>query len=297
MPLLQSGKANEALQVLNSQVQTNPNDSLAYNLMCRVHYQLEHWEEAIRAAEKSVALAPQDSEYHQWLARAYGRKAEAAGPLAALSLVRKVKNEFEKAVALDPEGKNLSARSDLSEFYIEAPFFMGGDKSKARRLVEFVRNRDAALAASMLAHLDEKQNAKEHAERDYKAAIQASGDMARYWVALAAFYRRQGRIGEMEEALTKSLNTPREDKIALFDGAVVLLAAGRNFPEATRMLKRYLSPDDPVEDGPAFHAHYMLGLLQEKQGNREAATAEYHAALALASGYRPAQDALARMGR
>jgi tetratricopeptide (TPR) repeat protein len=101
----------------------------------------------------------------------------------------------------------------------------------------------------------------------------------------------------MEAAITKSLNAPRKDPIALFDGATVLLAAGRNFPEAIRMFQQYLSMADPAEDGPAFRAHYLLGLLREKQGEFKAAADEYRAALALASDYRPAQEALARINR
>lgn len=295
--LLQNGKADEALAVLNSQIEKNPNDARACNLIGRVYFQLERWDDAIRAAERSVALAPDESEYHQWLARAYGKKAETAGAVTAFSLVRKVKAEFEKAVALDAAGKNLSARADLAEFYIEAPYVMGGDKTKAKRLAESVMSQDPALANYMLAMLEEKQNAKDHAEVNYRAAIQASGDPARYWVILASFYRRMGRLEDMEAAIAKSLAAPRKDGVSLFDGASLLLTSGRDFPGATRMFRQYLSLDDPAEDGPAFQAHYLLGLLLEKQGEQKAAAGEYRAALALAREFQPAQEALARVSR
>jgi tetratricopeptide (TPR) repeat protein len=293
--LLQNGRANEALQVLNAQVRDHPNDARAYNLMCRSYYEVEQWPEAIRAAEKSLMLDSQNSEYHQWLARSDGRKAESAGVFAAISLVRKVKAEFEKAVALDPAGKNLSARADLAEFYIEAPFIMGGDKAKARRLADFVMNHDPALAHYIRGELTEKQNAKGEAEREYKAAVEASGNQAHYWVMLAAFYRRSGRLDEMQATVARSLSAPQKDGLALFDGAQVLLAGGRNFPEATRMFREYLAGNDLAEDGPALEAHYLLGLLLEKQGDPKSAAGEYRAALALGSNYRPAQDALARV--
>jgi tetratricopeptide (TPR) repeat protein len=295
--LLQNGRADEALLALNSQIRKNPNDARAYHVMARTYFQLEHWEEAIRAAEKAVELAPQESEYHQWLGRAYGKKAEAAGPLAALSLVRKVKVEFEKAVMLDPAGKNLSARVDLAEFYTEAPYVLGGDKTKARHLAAFITNLDSALGDCVLGRVEEKQNARSRAEQQYQAAIQASGSLARYWVELAGFYRRAGRLTEMEAAINQSLATPRKEGISLFDAASVLMAAGRNFPGAIDMLRRYLTLEYPGEDGPAFQAHYWLGLLLEKQGEEKAAASEYRAALALASQYRPAQEALARLSR
>lgn len=296
--LLQSGRADQALKVLNSQVQANPNDARAYNLMCRVYFQLEDWDDAIGAAEKSVALAPDNSEYHQWLARIYGEKAETIGKVhfvSAISLVRKVKAEFERAVSLDRDGKNLSARADLAEFYTEAPSIMGGDKAKARTLAEFVMTHDPALGHYMLARIEEKQNAKERAEQEYKAAIDASNNLARYWISLGSFYKRTGRLNEMQASVTRSVTAHREQGIALFDGASLLLNAGRDFPEAVKMFRQYLSLDDPTEDGPAFHAHYLLGMLLEKQGDAKAAAAEYRAALALASEYLPAKEALARV--
>lgn len=293
--LLQNGKANQALQVLNARIQKDANDAQAYNLMARVYFQLEHWDDAIHAAEKSIALAPDVSEYHQWLARACGEKAESAGAVTAFNLVRRVKSEFERAVTLDADGKNLSARVDLAEFYIEAPYVMGGDKTKARHLADFVMQHDPALAHYMLAKLEEKQNSRNRAEKEYQAAIESSGNKAKYWVSLGSFYRRTGRPEDMESAINKSLMAKQDEGVPLFDGASQLLTSGRNFPQAIQMLRRYLSLDDPVEDGPAFQAHYFLGLLLEKQGDAKAAAVEYRAALALASDYRPAQDALTRL--
>lgn len=295
--LLRGGKADQALLALTSQIQHNPDDARAYNLQSRVYFQLEDWENAIHASERAVTLAPQEGEYHQWLARAYGKKAEAAGAMSALSLVRKVKAEFERAVALDPSGKNLSARVDLAEFYIEAPYVMGGDKTKAKQLADFVAKQDPALGDYILATLKEKENAQEEAEQGYMRAIQASGNLARYWVSLASFFHRAGRLDQMEWAVTKSMSVSRSESAPLFDGATVLVHAGRNFPQAIRMFQQYLSLDNPDEDGPVFQAHYFLGFLFEKQGDRKAAAAEYRAALALASGYRPAQDGLQRVSR
>src|SRR5262249_46242867 len=127
--LLKAGRADEAIRVINAEIQANPNDASAYNRMSRVYFQLEQWDIALRMAEKSVALEPHNSVYHQWLGRAAGRKAEVSNPFTAFGLARRVKSEFERAVALD--GANLSARTDLAEYYLEAPSFLGGDKNKA----------------------------------------------------------------------------------------------------------------------------------------------------------------------
>ena len=109
--LLKTGKADEALQLLNLEVQAHPNNAVAYNMLCRVYYQLEFWDTSMRMAEKSVSLEPRNSLYHQWLGRAAGRKAENSNPFTAFGLARRVRSEFEHAVALD--GSNLTARTDL----------------------------------------------------------------------------------------------------------------------------------------------------------------------------------------
>jgi tetratricopeptide (TPR) repeat protein len=285
--LVKAGRADEALRVLNTTVEQSPNDARAYNLLCRVYFQLELWDDSVRMAEKAVALAPQNSSYHQWLGRAMGRKAEVANPFTAFNLARKVKTEFERAVALDDN--NLSARSDLSEFYLEAPAFLGGDKKKARQQAEFVASRDPARGSYILGRVEEKQSSG-RAEAEYKKAVAESPVPAPYWVELAHFYRRAGRLNDMETAA-------RAGDVTEFDVANLLLHAGRNFSGAIQILQRYIAQENPTEEGPLFQAHYLMGMLLEKQGRKKEATQEFQAALKLASQYKPARDALARVSR
>lgn len=294
MALLKAGKADQALHALNVIVAHEPNNAQAHNLLSRVYYQLELWDNSIHMAEKAVALEPQNSLYHLWLGQAMGRKAEDANPLTAFSLARKVKTEFERAVALDPN--NFPARADLSEFYLEAPNFLGGDKNKARQQADFMARRDPALAHYINARIEEKQG-NSGAEVEYKKAIAASNEPAHYWVELAHFYRRTGRFSEMEAAVSQSLGAARPGDVTEFDSAALLLHAGRNFAGATQMLRHYVSQQDPSEDGPVFEAHYLLGILLEKQGKKKEAVIEFMAAVTLAPQYKPARDALVRVSR
>lgn len=292
--LLRNGRADEARRVLDATLQRAPNDAQAYNLLCRLYFQLELWDNALRMAERSVALAPDNSEYHLWLGRAAGRKAENSNPFTAWGLARRVRSEFERAVALD--GSNLGARSDLAEYYIEAPGFLGGDKKKAREQGDAVAQHDPALASYIYARVEEKQG-NNHAEQEYKKALNASGNSARYWIELAYFYRRAGRLPEMENAIRQALSAPRNGAVPEYDGAYLFLRTGRDFRNAVQMLRKYLNGSTVEEDGPTFRAHYMLGQLLEKLGDTKGAEQEYHAAVSLASEYRPAQDALARVSR
>jgi tetratricopeptide (TPR) repeat protein len=293
-PLLKTGRADEALRLLNAEIQTHPNNAAAYNLLSRLYFQLEMWDTALRMAEKSVALEPHNSLYQQWLGRTAGRKAENSNPFTAFGLARRVKVAFERAVTLDPD--NIGARTDLAEYYLEAPAFLGGDKNKARLQGDAILPHDPGLANYIYARVEEKQGSG-RAEEQYKKAIAASGNSARYWVELAYYYRRAGRPQEMEAALMQSASAVNHDGMPAFDGAFILLRTGRNFPGAVQMLRQYLHGENLSEEGPAFRAQYLLGELLEKQGDHQGAAEEFRSALALAAQYRPARDALSRVSR
>src|SRR6266436_3522957 len=126
--LLAAGRVDQALQTLEQQIRTSPTAE-AYNLLCRAHFQLSAWDAGVPACEKATALAPNNGLYHLWLGRIYGEKADRAGFLKAAGLAGKVRAEFERAVELSP--KSWEARTDLAEFYLEAPGIVGGGKDKA----------------------------------------------------------------------------------------------------------------------------------------------------------------------
>ncbi len=95
-------------------------------------YAQARFEEAVAAFESAVATMPQRSDYHHWLAKAYGRLAETSGWVRAIELAKHTREALEKAVALDPQ--NAEAVADLLEYYKLAPKFLGGGKDKAEQL-------------------------------------------------------------------------------------------------------------------------------------------------------------------
>ena len=188
---------------------------------------MQKWDSAIAAGEKAVKLAPNNSEYHMWLGRAYGEKADHASFVTAAQLTKKIRQEFERAVELD--ASNVKARSDLAEFYIEAPAFMGGGKNKARREAEAIAQRNAAIGHWLQARIAEKDERFDVAEQEYKTAIQVSGNQGSYWLNLASYYKRRHRLSEMESAITQAIEADKKPPNVLFDAAQILFAAGRNF--------------------------------------------------------------------
>jgi len=89
-----------------------------YLLLAKSHLEMEQWDAAVKSAERTVAVDPQNSKYHEWLGKAYGEKADHVNPFSAMGLARKAGKEFEVAVQLDES--NFSARQALIEFDCKA---------------------------------------------------------------------------------------------------------------------------------------------------------------------------------
>jgi len=252
----------------------------------------EEWDRGIAECERARNLAPQNSLYHMWLGRIYGEKADRAGFLAAAGLAKKVRTSFEHAVELAPN--NWEARTDLAEFYLEAPVIVGGGKDKAREQAQALLALNPGMAHWVLARIAEKDKNTAEAEREYRAGIAATHGGSRAWLDFAIFLRHASRFEELQQALEEVEAAPVDRAESLMDGASLLLHAGRDFPLGVRLLHRYFTVGT-VEEGPASKAHAYLGELLEKQGDRRGAAEEYRAALALFRGYRRAEEGLKRL--
>jgi len=291
--LLAEGRADDAVRVLQQQVSLHPADAESFNLLCRAYFMMDEWDPALEACQRAVSLAPQNSMYQLWLGRVYGEKADHSSIFSAPGLAKQARSAFERAVQLDPG--NWEARADLGEFYAEAPGIVGGGKDKARAQGDALMAINPAMGHWVLARIAEKDKQPDVAEREYRAEIAASHSGARAWLDLAGFLRHEKRYDEMKQAL-RTLNSSLLDRPeALLHAAQQLFRSDLDLPFAVGLLERYLKA--PVEDGPAFKAHDLLGQIYEKQGDKRTAADQFRAALALAHSYTRAQENLKRVER
>lgn len=86
---------------------------------------------AIELLTRAAQLEPLNAHYALALGRAQGRKARDAGLVAQISLGKRAREGFERAVELDED--LLEARLDLVEFYGRAPSMMGRHQTIAKR--------------------------------------------------------------------------------------------------------------------------------------------------------------------
>jgi tetratricopeptide (TPR) repeat protein len=118
-----------AQQFFESYTSRHPTDAVGAFYLGRTLFEQQQYERALEWLEKAALLESTNSQYHLWLGRAYGHRAQRASILWQFPLARKVKFHFEKSVQLDPD--NVDARADLAEYYLKAPRILGGGKEKA----------------------------------------------------------------------------------------------------------------------------------------------------------------------
>lgn len=224
-----------------------PESVAAWFLKGLAYYQLDQHKEAVQAFEKALEAEPRNSTYANWLGKAWGRRAESASFLTAPSHARKARDYFEMAVKLDPH--NLEAVSDLFDYYVSAPGFLGGGTDKAEKLIQPVRDLNPGEYSYFQARLAEKRKDAGAAEKYYRSAAAADPRKAGRLLDLAKFLFRTGRTSEAESVITQAKALEPHATRINFVLAQEYIRTGQNREEAVRLLEEYLkaplTPDDP----------------------------------------------------
>jgi tetratricopeptide (TPR) repeat protein len=285
------GDYQSAISTLSAALIESPHDARVFHWRSRCYLEQEDYAKAVSDGERAVSERPDNAEYRRWLGRAYGGAAEHT---RSFSLARKVRLAFEQAVQLDPS--NLAARRDLAEFYLEAPWIIGGDSRKALKQVEAIADVDAV--AGHLAHaayaLHEKR--LDEAEADYERVLELRPGRIDPYLEVAGFYEARGDAAKFASVVEQADRAePSDARLSYYKG-VALVLANRNLADADRFFRTYLATSPRRSDFPSHAAaHEWLGRLDERLGDTMGAADEYRAALALDAGRKPAREALRRL--
>jgi tetratricopeptide (TPR) repeat protein len=218
-----------------------------YSLMGECYYMLGDFGKASEALERAVRLEPNNSEYHLWLGRAYGRRAETSTFFTAPGLASKARDHFERALALDTG--NAEAAGDLFEYYLEAPSFLGGGVSKAAALAEKTKNLDLAEYHYRLGRIADSKKEYKDAEEQFRRAMDLAPRQVGRVVDLANYLSRRGKYQESEAVFSLAEDIDPNNPKVMFERAKAYIQSKRNLDRARELLVRYLnsplSPNDP----------------------------------------------------
>ena len=251
--LYQQTQYSQALQIIEP---LEPKGAAEYELAGLCYYMLEDYKKATESFQKAVDTASGNSNYWDWLGRAYGKRAEHAFPLTAPAYASKARQYFEKAVELDPQ--NLEALDDLFEYYLQAPGFLGGGQDKAARLSERLRERAPARYHSLQARLAEKQKNLSDTEQHLRQALEAAPGEAGRHIDLARFLARQGRYSESDAAFDHAAQLAPASPNLKFQRARAYIDARRNAELARQLLQDYLKAPLTPDDPPRAEAQELL---------------------------------------
>lgn len=214
---------------------------------------------AIKYLEKAVALEPDQVDYLLNLADAYGGKVGSAGVFTQVRLAGKIRELLERAVRLAPA--NPETRAALVLFYSQAPALVGGGTDKA------------------------------HAQADALSAL----DPLRGRLAKAGIYGREKKYDEAFALFEAVLRENPGAYPALYSVGRLAAVSGERLDRGLECLQRCLTLPSPANQPTHAVAHWRIGNILEKKGDKAGARAAYEAALDLEPKFKEAGASLKKL--
>ncbi len=211
--------------------------------------------------QKAAAAQPDNSEYQDWVGRAYGRRAEIGNPLSAPILASKARQAFERSVQLDP--KNSEALSDLFDYYLNAPGFLGGGYDKALVVADKIAAVDPPEGYFAKAKLAQKKKEYSTAEEHMREAVAAAPHQVGHMIALAKLLANEGRTRESDDVFMAAQKANPNMPRLWFARADLFIQQKRDLQEAKNLLEKYMRAPITVDDPPKEEA---LRLLKQVGG-------------------------------
>lgn len=313
--------------VAQAGLKASADDPQANYLMGKVLMAWNDPNAALPYAEKAVALAPQNAEYHWALAEVVGDQAQRANIFRQIGLAKRFRSEAETVLKLDP--KHIEAHFGMMIYYFKAPGIVGGDKKKAYAEAEEIGKIDRAKGYLAQVRLAQEEQRRDKLGELYKKAIEANpklidaymglismaasagnvAEVERYsrqvlliepkrtngYNGLAWSFVRQKRWTDLDGILTEAEAAVPDDFLPYYIAANALLVSKEDLPRAERYFRKYLSQEREAESPSHAATHWRLGLVLEQQGRKTEALAAIETAVKADSSLEPAKKDLKRL--
>jgi len=252
-------KPLEAQKAFEALAATDAGNADVQFYLGRLALQRDDHQKAVTYLEKAVALVPTEARYHHRLGDAFGLSAQKAGMFSKMSLAGKCRTAYEKAVELDPQ--SVDARFSLLGFYQQAPSLIGGGIDKA------------LLQAQEIKKLDP----------------------ARGRMAIAGVYVIEKKYAQAFAEFDEALKAKPGDYAALFQTGRLTAITGERLADGLIALRQCLAQTPPENQPGHAAAHWRIGNILEKQGDKPAARIAYEAALKIDPKFPQAIESLKKL--
>jgi tetratricopeptide (TPR) repeat protein len=275
-----AGKYQELVRGLEVALKTQPESAALHYWLGRAYYELRDYDRAEDSLDRATELAPDRSEYFDWLGKASGRRAQQANPFSAMSLARKTHRSFETAVRLAPT--NVEAQRDLIRYLLNAPGFLGGGEDKALKQIQALSIVDGVDGMLARAEYYISRKKPDLAAAEYQRILKTDVRRIGVQMEIAEFYRDRGDAGQMRAVVDAAAKRgPNDPRLEYYRG-VALVLAKEDSAAAEKHLRAYLQTVPDSSQVPSHaSAHVWLGRLYEAEGKSDQAAAAYQAALSV----------------
>lgn len=236
-----------------------------------------------------------NAQYHIWLGNAYAQHAIRSGMLTKARLASRMRDEWMRGAALDPT--NYDAHEHLYEFYTQAPGLLGGSADRAAKEVTVMLRLNPYRAGLGLAGVEMSAKRYSAAESRMRALVAAYPDSVAVPAALAA---AQADLQHYDEAWATidaaRARFPNNAVVSYMTGRVAALS-GTRLDAGQSALENILATPTKIDSAYISPAHYRLGMILERKGDRPGARAQYAQAVRINPANSQAKKALEKLGR
>ncbi|MCA1778129.1 MAG: tetratricopeptide repeat protein [Xanthomonadaceae bacterium] len=250
---------------------------------------------ALELIDQAIRLQPDWPDLLVDRARIQSRMIDDAGKFKSLRLARKVRQDLERAIELDPG--HVPSLQAAYAFHRRAPGIAGGNRQRADELQQRLEPLSPGWLHVFEANRLAEQKQPECALQRLKQALDDAGSPPAAWQLLhASLLHELGRHDQAVAVLEQLLQQRAGFPPALYKLGRISAETGCCTDRGVEALSQYLEanlwPDDP---GPQ-QAWWRLGQLQHRAGQATAAYRAFERALELDPEFDPARAALEELG-
>jgi tetratricopeptide (TPR) repeat protein len=290
--LYEAKKYDEARKLLTAVKSDNKQYGQAQYYLGRISFDQKDLDAAEEYFEEAIDTDDNVADYHYWMGSVLGTAIRDANVLKQGMIAPKIKEEFEKTVALDP--KNMDAHWGLISFYTEAPGFMGGSFEKAIAEAAAIQKLNEADGHRAYGLVYSKQEKYVEAEKEYQLAYKAN---PAYTNPLVNFYLTGKQYDKAFAFLEEVLKVQPDNILIQYQIGRTSAITGQKLDRGEQCLIKYLAYQPKANEPSHGGAQMRLGQIYEKRGNKAEAKKRYDAALKLDSSHKDAKDGLARLSK
>jgi tetratricopeptide (TPR) repeat protein len=290
--LLEKKSIPEAKKTLLAVKKGNKEYSEAQFMLGRIAYDEKEFDNAEEYFEKAIEANDNVAEYYTWYGNTLGALASDANFLSQGMMAPKMKNAWEKAVALDPGA--LDPRLSLIQYYLQAPAIVGGSVDKAIEIANQIVKLKPAEGHRQLGNIYLKEKKAAEAEKEFIAM--ANADLT-YNQVLATFYLSQKQYDKAFDLFENGVKNNPDDMMAMYQIGKTSALSGQKLDRGEECLKKYLTYKPKQSEPSHAGANMRLGQIMEKRGKKTEAKKLYQSAINSDPTLKEAKEGLERLSK